>query len=102
MKVIAEVGSNIKCLEDCIASIEAAKISGADVVKFQHFTGTDLYGPRYLGDRKLTVDIQKLAIAAKTFKIELMCTGFSPAGYRMIDPHVKRHKVASSELTAVD
>lgn len=102
MEVIAEIGSNFKIHDDCIRSIRSAKTAGADVVKFQYFTGTDLYGPLYTGDRSLIVDYEELAWEADTLEIEFMCTAFSPSGYRMINPFVKRHKVASSEITALD
>ena len=102
MKVIAEVGSNFKSTDDCLQSIRLAKEAGADIVKFQYFTGKDLYGPEYTGMRESKVDIPLLAIEARKQRIELMCSAFSPAGYRAIDPYVVRHKVASSEITAVD
>lgn len=100
MLVIAEVGSNWKTHQDCIQSIRAAKAAGAGAVKFQWYTNECLYGAE--GDRNLTPDIPALAKECEKAKIEFMCTAFSPKGYDLVDPYVKRHKVASSEITAVD
>jgi sialic acid synthase SpsE len=102
MKVIAEIGSNFKTQDDCIRSVGCAKEAGADAVKFQYFTGADLYGPLYGGTRNLIIDVEGLAEECGWKGIEFMCTAFSPTGYRMVDPFVKRHKVASSEITALD
>jgi sialic acid synthase SpsE len=102
LQVIAEVGSNIKDHDDCIRSVLAAKASGADVVKFQYYTGQDLFGPLYGGNNGLIVNVEQISEECAWQGIEFMCTAFSPAGYRMIDPYVKRHKVASSEITALD
>jgi sialic acid synthase SpsE len=42
-----------------------------------------------------------LEVKAKQHGIDFLCTGFSPSGYRLINKHVKAHKVASAELTHV-
>lgn len=73
----------------------------ADAVKFQLFSKKELYGtdeppspwelPREW--------IPELAEKAKTLDIEFMCSAFSPEGMEYIDPFVKRHKIASAELT---
>jgi N,N'-diacetyllegionaminate synthase len=99
MEVIAEVGSNFKTHDDCMRSVMAARRAGADAVKFQLFTGQDLFGPTYAGDRGCFVSVPELAKEAEFQGIEFMCTAFSPDGYRSIDPYVRRHKVASSEIT---
>lgn len=97
MKVIAEVGSNWKTHADCLRSIDLAKECGAHFVKFQLYTHKELYG--FDGDLKCEPKIEALARHAKDKKIGFMCTAFSPVGYRRIDPLVKVHKIASSEIT---
>lgn len=100
MEVIAEIGSNWKTARDCLRSVEIAKDCGADVVKFQYYTNEDLYG--IPGDRECKPPVSALSDHAKQVGIEFMCTAFSAKGYRFIDPLVKRHKVASSEITDYD
>ncbi len=102
IKVIAEVGSNIKNFGDCMRSAIMAKEAGADIVKFQYFTGADLYGPLYDGARDLIFEIEPVASLCERQGIEFMCTAFSPDNYKLINPFVRRHKVASSEITALD
>lgn len=123
VKIIAEVGSNWRNLEDCIKSIHEAKIAGADAVKFQLFTELDLYGMYVLTDAtdpKTNIPHNELlrrgsikcvgttplldpswlpALKAEADKrgLEFMCTAFSPEGYDLVNPFVKVHKVASSE-----
>lgn len=99
MRIIAEIGSNWKTKDDCIKSIGAAKVAGADAVKFQTFTGRELYGPLYCGEAHLLPDIEVLSVEAALVGIEFMCTAFSPEGYRFVDHYVETHKIASSELT---
>lgn len=99
MEIIAEVGSNWQSIEDCYHSIAMAKACGADVVKFQLFTGRELYGI----DRDMAVSlpaewVPKLAEKAEACGIEFMCTAFSPEGLAVVDPFVKRHKIASSDM----
>lgn len=98
--IIAEIGSNFLSRNDVMHSITQAKMCGADAVKFQLYSHKELYGfdgeiggalePLWLGAMKEKAD---------AVGIELMCTAFSPEGYDMVDPYVKRHKIASSELT---
>ncbi len=103
LEVVAEVGSNFVTLEDCFKSIEAASIAGAHAVKFQLFTREELYGePGEMSGVLPRAWLPTLATCARDEEIEFMCTAFSPDGYRYIDPYVKRHKVASSEITAID
>lgn len=104
MKVIAEIGSNFKTLEDCFHSIEAAKRSGADIVKFQYFTSYDLYGRERRNMQGELPDfwLGSLKNEADANEIEFMCTAFSPEGYIFIDQYVTRHKVASAEITDLD
>lgn len=105
--IIAEVGSNFRCLEDCIKSVHIAKDCGADAVKFQYFTHYSLYG---------TVDkewdkkhpslpllwIRTVAEECDIAGIEFMCTAFQGEELKTIDLYVKRHKVASSNMGDID
>jgi sialic acid synthase SpsE len=100
--IIAEVGSNWTSFEDASNSITMAKSCGADAVKFQLYTHSELYGtPDHLGmATELPLDwLFKLAAKAKATGIEFMCTAFSPRGVVKVDPFVNRHKIASSELS---
>lgn len=100
MEIIAEIGSNWKTLDDCYRSIDIAKDCGADAVKFQTYTHAELFGVP--GNRSCQPQLAELHRHAKKVGIEFLCTGFSPEGYAQIDPYVRRHKVASSELTSPD
>lgn len=100
MKVIAEIGSNFKTRGDCLSSIDEAKACGADIVKFQYFDNRDLYGED--GERQCLPDLTALADRARLVDIEFACTAFSPAGYQRVNGLVQRHKIASSEITALD
>ncbi len=104
--IIAEVGSNWKSIDDCMASIEAAKRAGADAVKFQAYTFQALYGlgkehiPRsYQKEYELPMDwLAKLKNKCDQVGIEFMCTGFDPDTMKNIDQFVNCHKIASSDL----
>lgn len=98
-RVIAEVGDNWKKLGDLTDSIMMAAKAGCWAVKFQSFSESDLYGfgkdarkvdPKYFG---------ALKAAADNFGIEFMCTVFHPDAVKLLDPWVKYHKVASSDVT---
>lgn len=105
--IICEVGSNWTSFEDAKDSITMAKNCGADAVKFQMFSVNELYGLRgHYGyaDTDVTHDpikewLPKLKEKADACGIEFMCTAFSPEGLRYLDPYVKRHKIASSDLS---
>lgn len=104
-KIIAEVGSNFKTIEDCIDSISTAYACGANAVKFQAYNYQALYGynpspfkPDMPGTLP-TAWLPRLAQKAKTIGIEFMCSAFSPELLKEADPYVKTHKVASAELT---
>lgn len=125
--IIAEVGSNYKSLQDCLDSISMAKQVGADAVKFQLYTFNELYGfdpwredIKDLETRANAEDVDgvriscamekhelpkdwlpKLKEKADAVGIELMCTAFSPEGLEYVDRFVKRHKIASSEISHV-
>lgn len=103
MKIIAEIGSNIKSFEDCIYSIEKARESGANIVKFQLLSKFDLYGEGSKEYSPFKIEwLEPLYKIAKQNEIEFMCTGFSVEGYKAINPFVNRHKIASAEVTAID
>lgn len=114
MKIISEIGSNWKTLNDCINSIVLSKACSADAVKFQAYTPEALYGinPRSVEstyfDKKwvlqgqLNIDwLPQLSAKAKSVGIDLMCSAFSPELAEAVDPFVTTHKIASAELTHV-
>jgi len=106
MKIIAEVGSNFKSLDDCINATHLAKSVGADAVKFQLYTHDELYGyPCELASHTGIMPkewLPKLSEKAKAVGIEFMCTPFSVDGVTAINPYVETHKLASSEMCHVD
>ena len=122
--VIAEAGSNWRAgtpardLAMSHALIDAAAEAGADAVKFQTYRAETVYVPNagtsdYLsenGIRRSIIEIFKdlampyemipmLASYCKKRKIEFMSSVFSEADFRAVDPYVKRHKIASYEIT---
>lgn len=106
MIYIAEVGSNWKNLNDCLLSVKKAKESKASVIKFQLFTPYSLFGPQTMADFKYGVNpyldpewLPEIKRACLHHGIELMCTGFSPREYEMLNFYVDVHKIASAELT---
>jgi len=101
MYVIADIGSNWFTKQDCLEGIIGAKRAGADCVKFQLFDHKALYG--YEDDESKLVSlpsdwIKPLARYAKSLNISFMCSAFSAELLDVVDPHVERHKVASSDL----
>ena len=103
MRVIAEVGSNIKSYEDCVYSIKKAREAGANFVKFQCISEFDLYGEGSKEYRPFRIEwLAPLHQVAIENEIEFMCTGFSVDTYKAIDPFVNVHKIASAEITAID
>lgn len=108
MIYIAEVGSNWRNLNDCLLSVKKAKESKATAVKFQLFTPHSLFGPQTISDYQYGVTpyldpewLPEIHRACLNHGIELMCTGFSPREYEIINPFVTLHKIASAELTDV-
>ena len=98
-KIIAEIGSNWRNLDDCLMSIEKAKQCGADAVKFQLYTHKELYGVDGTTAGELPREwVPKLKECADRYNIEFMCTAFSPEGLRFVDPFVDCHKIASAEM----
>lgn len=100
--IIAEVGSNLRNFDDAKHSVQMAKQVGADACKFQYFSHQDLFGvPGY--QPLLQPDwIPKLADKAKAAGIDFLCTAFSVEGLKLVDPYVKAHKIASSDLCHVE
>lgn len=122
--IVAEAGSNWKAgspkqdRRRAEALIEAAAAAGADAVKFQTFRAESVYVPNagmsdYLaknGVRRPIVDIfrdmampyemlPRLAAICRKRRIEFMSSAFSEKDFRAVDPYVKRHKIASYEIT---
>lgn len=122
--VIAEAGSNWyvegdkKGLQRGIELIECAKEAGADAVKFQTFTAKETYAPgagasAYLKEGGIDRDIEELFKDLEISRemihrfqehcdkmgIEFMSSVFSFRDFDLIDPLVKRHKIASYEIS---
>lgn len=122
--VIAEAGSNWKTgtfeqdVDRAYQLIEAAKEAGADAVKFQTFRKELVYVSNpgqsdYLAEAGIKEDIGDLfkelemqdemvpllAAKAKAVGIEWMSSIFSERDFLVVDPFVKRHKIASYEIS---
>lgn len=101
MKIIAEIGSNWSNYDDLLKSIKPAIEDGADIIKYQFFTSTELYGFKVPEVDKYSIPVDILQDVAKECKIqgiEFMCSGFSIEAYEhVINPLVHTHKIASSE-----
>lgn len=103
MKIIAEVGSNWKTKDDCLISIREAKACGADAVKFQLYDDFSFYYTATRTEGSLNQDwLPELKQQADDIDIEFMCSAFSPKLLTIIDPFVKTHKLASSEMCHVE
>lgn len=115
--VIAEIGSNWKKFENQVKNWEVikkqvnlAKEVGADAVKFQLFSAQELYGPRVAGTRferdfdtfALHIDwVSYISDLCLEVGIDFLCSAFSAKAYRLINPWIKVHKIASPEITDV-
>ena len=122
--VIAEAGSNWRAGSPprdrklAEALIDAAADAGCDAVKFQTYRAESVYVPNagessYLKrsgidepisevfrDLEMPYElIPQLATRCRERNVEFMSTPFSPADLEAIDPHVRRHKIASFEIT---
>lgn len=122
--IIAEAGSNWKAgtpsqdWKRAVALIDEAARAGADAVKFQTFRAETVYVPNagvsgYLskhGIKDSIVDLfkfyampyemlPKLAAHCRKRKIEFMSSFFSAADFAAVDPLVRRHKIASYEIS---
>jgi sialic acid synthase SpsE len=100
-KLIADIGSNWKGIEQAELAVQHAAQCGFDVVKFQSFKKQDLYGIQDSSESQF-LDIDYLETIAGRFGIEFMCTGFCPETCNHLDLYVKRHKVASAEAVHLD
>lgn len=101
--IVAEVGSNFTSFEEAKDSITMAKNCGADAVKFQMYTNEEMYGFTVTKNSSIDWDwVPKLKVKADSVGIEFLCTAFSPEGLKYLDPFVKRHKIASSDLSYPD
>jgi sialic acid synthase SpsE len=122
--VIAEAGSNWRAGSPprdrrlAEALIDVAADAGCDAVKFQTYRSESVYVPNagessYLESAGITEPISEvfrdlempyeliphLAARCLEREIEFMSTPFSPSDLEAIDPHVRRHKIASFEIT---
>lgn len=122
--IIAEAGSNWRMGTPARdramarALIDVAAEVGADAVKFQTYRPETVYvgnagASNYLADAGIKEDIgaifadlampyemlSELAAYCRERHLDFMSTGFSPADFRAIDPHVRVHKIASYEIS---
>jgi len=120
--VIAEAGSNWRLGETrrdramARALVEVAARAGADAVKFQTYRPETVYVANagqsdYLAAAGIQEEIgdifadlampyellPEIAAYSRECGIQFMSTGFSPADFAAIDPHVAVHKIASYE-----
>jgi sialic acid synthase SpsE len=106
-EILADIGSNhVGSLKTALLLIDAAATSGADFVKFQLFTGDDLWSPtdsRLEETRKYALPVEwipTLIGRCKLNKVKFLCTPFSPAGVEILEKNnVSRYKVASGDIT---
>jgi len=124
--VVAEAGSNWRMgtpdrdRQMARALVRVAVEAGADAVKFQTYRARDTYvadagASDYLADlginrsiNEIFVDLEmpyellgEIAAHCEQVGIEFMSTPFSVADADAVDPHVRRHKVASYEINHV-
>lgn len=102
--IIAEVGVNHDGhLGRGLDLIDAAKASGADAVKFQHFNSQRLWGDDRIAHLELSNDAMLVMKAhADEVGIEFMCSPFGVPEVEFLTPLVKRWKIASGCLTKWD
>ena len=109
--IIADVGSNI-CEKGGVPSFDRAKtqiqtasLAGVDAVKFQLYTAETLFVETHEGyapTKRVEMPpewIPELASLCKEWGVEFMCTPFHLDAVDLIDPYVKRHKIASWDIT---
>jgi len=122
--VIAEAGSNWRAgspqrdLQMAKSLIDVASDSGADAIKFQTYRSSSVYvsnagNSNYLKDAGIEESINEifkdlempyemipeLVKYCELKNIEFMSTPFSIEDAKAIDPFVKRHKIASYEIS---
>lgn len=95
--VIAELGSNWKTTDDLMGAISLAKSCGADAIKYQYFTESELFGPVARIDK--TFPLNHLSEKCKAVGIDFLCSAFSPDGVKELNKFVDAFKVASSEMS---
>jgi len=95
--LIAEIGVNHNGrVENAFRLIDAAKESGADVVKFQFFKSKKLWGDDRI--KHLELDFRAFEVLAdycKEINIEFCCTPFGVEEMLLLKPMLKRVKIAS-------
>jgi len=98
--IIADIGSNHRGdFKLACDQIYAAMEVGCDAAKFQLYTHEELYGVPGDMPHCLPPDwVPRLKEHADKVGIEFMCSAFSCAGVANVDPYVRRHKLASSEM----
>lgn len=112
--VVAECGSNwwgdpdesqAERLDRAVRLIRTAAKCGADAAKFQAFRADDLYpkdSEHWHTVKPLELPLEwlpTLAAIASERGIDFMASCFSEEMVDAVDPYVKRHKVASLEIT---
>lgn len=105
--IIAEIGSSHSgSLDSAFRLIEESAKAGADIVKFQLFTGDDLWHPsdkRLIETRRLAVPrewIPKLKKRCLDLNVRFLCTPFSPTSVEYLESQgVRQYKVASGDIT---
>lgn len=97
MFLIAEIGVNHNgSLQLAKRLIDAAKQAGADAAKFQLFDSEKLWGDDRLKHLELRfADMEKLHAHCQSAGIEFMCTPFGVAELLLLEPLLKRLKIAS-------
>lgn len=106
--IVAEIGSNWKRypldpFQTAKRHIEDAAMCGVDAVKFQLFTDKELYGTDGKDEYALPEHwLPMLKKYAEGFKVQFLCSAFSPQGVKKVDRFVDVHKIASSEANDPD
>lgn len=103
MKIIAEVGSNIKSKEDALNSIVGAAGCRTDAVKFQYFTDVEMYGFE-TGLKPIIEEswIPELKQKCDEVSVEFMCTFFDPLPLMRNIEYIDTIKIASSDMLYTD
>lgn len=103
--LIAEAGVNHNGkFGDALKLVDAAKMAGADAVKFQLFSSQKLWGDDRIKHLELSrPQIKDIASYAKAQGIEFMCTPFDPDALDyLVSLKVARLKIASGCLANFD
>lgn len=97
MLLIAELGVNHGGkIDKASRLVEAAKSAGADIAKFQFFSSKTLWGDDRIKHLELRfADLEKLHDLCNDIGIEFCCTPFGVAELMMLQPLLKRIKIAS-------